>query len=130
MSVVDSILNFTSNIWSMFSSLIRTLWSFFSSVWDVISYVLWIFKTLWFWLVSLVSWVSNLLNQTITWELLSYITEQFINIAKYIWVWPTIFIATLLFLIMFRIVVSFVMKFFRMNIDYNTLNRKYQKLPK
>lgn len=114
----DWIINIISNIGV-------TLSSFFSSVWSVLSYIRSMLKALWFWLISLISWVSQLLNQTLASDLLWNVAEQFVNIAKYIWVWPTIFIATLLFIIMFRIVVAFILKFFRMNIDYQEKSTKY-----
>ena len=49
------------------------------------------------------------------------------NILPYLWAWGTSIFATLLFIIMVRIWFAFVLKLFRMNIDYNTSVVKRRK---
>lgn len=53
-------------------------------------------------------------------------TNAFVYLSYYIWwVW-VVFMETLLFLIIFRILFSFIINFFRLNVKYNSFNNKFK----
>lgn len=119
MWVVDAIQNFTSSVWNLFWSFISRITSFFQSVLDVLTYIGWIFKALWFWLTSLLSWIWDLIQQVFNWSVFHNVANGLIYVSDYIWAPATIFIASLLLIVIFRIIIAFVFKIFRMRMDYD-----------
>lgn len=89
-----------------------------SSIVSAFSYIIGIFKTLWFWLTSLLSWLWDLINQVFTWGVFDTLWIAFNQLQYYIWTPATIFITTLFAICIFRIWLAFVFKIFRLNIDY------------
>lgn len=121
MSVVEAIQNFTTNFWNYFWTLLQRVSSFFNAIIDAISYVISIFKAIWFWLVSLLSWIWDLIVEVFNWGVFVNVNTAFIQLWDYIW-WPAVvFLASLLLIIIFRIWVAFVFKILRLNIDYHSL---------
>ena len=117
MSVVESISN-------RFGLLIQRLWNFFQPILDVLSYIGAIFKTIRYWITSLLSGLWDLIVDVIQWWVFYNVWNAFTQISSYIW-WPaTVFIASMLFIIMIRIFIAFIFKLFRLNIDYHSLNYK------
>lgn len=124
MDIVDAILNFTSNLSVWFWNLIQSIQSIWTSVVQVFSYIWSILKALWLWLTSLISPLWELIDGVLSNGALSSLAQTIDYISAYIWGPATVFIMTLFILILVRIVVAFVFKIFRLNIDYNTLQNK------
>lgn len=127
MSVVDSILNFWSRIGSLFTSLINSINSIWTSIIQVLSYIWSILKALWLWLTSLLSPLWELIWQVLWNGAVSSLLQAIDRISSYIW-WPaTVFIMTLFVIILTRIVIWFVFKIMRLNIDYHVLQNRTEK---
>ena len=127
MSVVDSILNFTSNLWSMFWNLIQSINSIWSSIINVLSYIWSILKALWLWLTSLLTPIWELISSVLWNGAISSLAQSIDSIASYIW-WPAVvFIMTLFMVILVRIVVAFVFKILRLNFDYEVRKTNWAK---
>lgn len=128
MSVVDSIMNFWTTISKWFSSFFQLLKSIFQGFVSVINYIIEIFKSIWYWLTSLIDWVKDLISEVFTWGVFDNVSNAFVYLTDYIWVPAVIFICTLFTVILFRIIVAFVFKLFRLNIDYHSLQSKNRTL--
>lgn len=96
----------------------NTLSSFISSL-------VWIIQTIFYWLTSLLGAVWDLFyKMVVDVDPFVNVNRAFVYISNYIW-WPaTVFISTLLVIVMLRIWIAFVFKILRLNIDYNTLQQK------
>lgn len=127
MSVVDSILNFTSNFGNIFWNLIQSINSIWQSIINVFSYIFSILKALWLWLTSLLSPIWELISDVLWNGAISSLAQSIDRISGYIW-WPaTIFIMTLFVLVLTRIVIAFVFKIFRLNLDYKTNSTQWKE---
>lgn len=109
----DKILSpFKSFFFSTIPETLSPIIKVFNYIWDIL-------KALWFWLTSLLSWVWDLAVEVLDGWVFLNVVRAFETISWYIW-WPaTIFLGTMLFVIVFRIFVAFVFKLFRLNIDYH-----------
>lgn len=118
----------------MWKELINTLsnfsnWvmNFFNSLSSIVSSIISIVQALFYWLITLLSAVWDLVIQIFEWSAFINITSTFGTISNYIW-WPaTVFIATIFFVIIVRIWIAFVFKIFRLNIDYHTKRSQTEK---
>lgn len=124
MDIIWAILTIPSSIANWFSLLITRIWNFFSAIINFIWNVIWIFKALWYGLTSLLSGLWDLIVEIFNWDVFVNVNKAFISLSNYIWWAWTVFIATMLFLIIFRIWVAFVFKLLRLNIDYHSLQEK------
>lgn len=105
----------------------KTVISFFDTLSSIISWWVAIVKALFFGLTSLLSKVWDLAVQILDWWVFVNVGRAFDTIASYIW-WPaTVFLASMLFLVIVRTVIAFVFKIFRLNIDYHTDRAKTEK---
>lgn len=95
----------------------KIIW-FFNSIITVINYVFSILRTLWYWLTSLLSWIWSLIVDVFNWTVFDLISDWFIQLSLYIWVPWIVFISSLFLIVLLRVVISFIFKFFRLNIDY------------
>lgn len=104
------------------SNTIANIWNTLSSF---ISSLVWIIQTIFYWLTSLLGAVWDLFyKMVIDVDPFVNVNRAFVYISNYIW-WPaTVFISTLLVVAILRIVIAFVFKILRLNIDYNTLQQK------
>ena len=118
--IVNSISMFTNNFVRFFS-MCKT---FFQSVIDFFNNVLSIISTLRFWLKTLLSWIWSLIVEIFDWTLFWYLLNTFNHLSSYVWLWTALFISSLFFIIIIRIVVAFVFKILRFNVDYNSLQKK------
>lgn len=124
MDIVNAVLNVASTISNWFWILINRIVSIWNGFVNVFSYIITLFKTLFYWLTSLLSSLWNLISQVFQWEVLSTVSDTFIKLSEYIWTPATIFMASLLFIIFVRIVIAFVFKILRLNIDYYSLTSR------
>ena len=124
MDIVNSILSVGSNIGNWFTSLINTFTNIFSPIIQALWYVLSILKALWYGLTSILTWLWNLIVEVFNSGVFVNVNSAFIKLWDYIWGPAVVFIATMLFLIIFRIWLAFVFKIFRLNIDYHSLQSK------
>jgi len=124
MDITNSILSVGSNIGNWFSSLLTSITNFFSPIIQALWYILSILKALWYGLTSLLSWLWNLIVEVFNSGVFVNVSNAFTFVSGYIWGPATVFIATMLFIVIFRIWIGFLFKIFRLNINYNSLRYK------
>lgn len=124
MDIIDAVLNLWSIISNWFWILIKSITTFFNNITSVLSYILSIFKSLWFWLTSLLSWVWDLIVNVFEWGVFSNVWSAFSYLTDYIWVPAVVFISTLFLIAIFRIWLSFVFSIFKMDLKYKTMQKK------
>lgn len=92
---------------------------------SVCNFIFDIIQTLRFWFHSLTTWITEIFADIFwVWDLWGLIYYGWDSVWELIW-WPaTVIIASLLLIVMVRIIIAFVFKMLRLNIDYNTLNKK------
>lgn len=115
-SIVNAISNFTLKISGFFEPIINVVW-----------YIISIFKTIWFWLTSLLTEIADLIDDVfVEWDFFHNIWQTFGTLWQYIWFPWVLLLSTLLLITMLRILIAFVFKIFRLNIDYKMreTNRK------
>lgn len=120
--IVNAISILTVNI-SRFFTMCKT---FFQSIIDFFNNVLSIFEVLWFWIKTLLSWVWKLITEIFDWTLFDYLFNWFNDLSLYIWYSGALFISSILFVVIIRIIISWVFKMFRLNQDYNTMKTKWK----
>lgn len=98
----------TETIVNIFSYIVSILWFLFYA-WKTL--LVWVFKLLW-----------NILE----WWVFVNVASAFEKISYYIGGPATIFICALLFVIIIRIIVAFVFKILRLNMDYNTMKTDWK----
>lgn len=100
-----------------------------TDIWNNVISFLWqllgIVKTIFYWLTSLLGAVWDLFySLVLEVDPFYQVNRAFVYLSNYIW-WPaTVFISTLLVVAILRIWIAFVFKILRLNIDYNTLQKK------
>lgn len=114
--IVNSISNLTLKITNFFEPIINVVW-----------YIISIVKTLFFWLTSLLSSSFELFKEVFEWEAITTVARYFGVIWEYIGGPATVFLASLMLLIILRIWIAFVFKLFRLNIDYNSFDKNSRK---
>jgi len=107
----------------------KVLW-FFDDIVSVLSYIWSILKAVWFWMLSLLSWVWDLLKDVFSWSVFYNVWDAFSTLSNYIWWTATVFLSTLILVIIFRIIIAFVFKFFRLNVDYSHHNNQRSSFDK
>lgn len=127
MDIVDAVLKLIDSIGNRFWLLLNRFVSFFQSVIEIIWYWVSIFKTIFYWIGSLFGSVYDLFKEIISGSVIVNVWKAFGDLASYIW-WPAVvFISSLLLVVIVRIVIAFVFKMLRLNIDYHTLNSKSKR---
>lgn len=105
------------NTWlDNFINIIKSVFSFIVSIFWFIYYA---WKTLVIWVWRLFRWIMN------SW-VFNNVSEAFLNLSEYLWI-GAYFIYALLFVIIIRILIAFVFKIMRLNIDYNALDKNTRK---
>lgn len=110
----------TTNIVKFFA-MCRT---FFQSILDVLWTIRSIIETLWFWLKTLTIASWDLIVWVFDWSLFEYLFNWFNSLTGFIGLWWTLFVVSLLSVVIIRIVIWFVFKMFRLNVDYKTMKTK------
>lgn len=120
--IINSINSFTSFFWKMYTAVV----SFFNMIWNFLSYIFSILKTLWYWAVTLFSWISELINDIFWWTFFGYLWSTLNDLSFYIGSFWAYLFWWILIVIFVRIWISFVFKVLRLNVDYNTLKKKFK----
>lgn len=119
--MIEELINSISlRIW-VFLELFRDFADWVSTFfWYIISIV----KTLWYGLVSMTSWIVWLVDDVIWNGAILSLYDTLNNLANLIWGPTFVFIASMFLIIISRIIIAFIFKLFRLNIDYHALNSK------
>ena len=118
--MLDSIVN----IWL---SLYDFIYDFWMTCINILSYIASILWFIWYGWKTLLIWLFKILWNIFDWWVFVNVNRAFIFISDYIW-WPvTIIFVSLLFIIIIRIIIAFVFKLLRLNIDYHSLNSKSKR---
>lgn len=125
---LNRIWDFINWIFQYIGGAFTDIFSFFNHLTDIIesivSFLLWILWFVWYAWKTLITWVYKLLYRIFDWWVFINVNKAFIQISEYIW-WPaTVFLSAILLLVITRIVIAFVFKIFRRDLDYNALQRK------
>lgn len=108
------------------ASILQSLWDFFVSasniISDVASFLISILGFLWYAWKTLIVWVYKLFVRIADSGVFRSTSTAILNLSDYIW-FGAYFIYALLFVIIIRIVIAFVFKLLRLNIDYNALDK-------
>ena len=119
-----------SSIRQGFVSLISEIWDFLTVVWngilDLFSFLVSILWFLFYAWKTLLVWVYNLFIWILEWDVFLNVSETFLDLSDYIGIWAY-FIYALMFIIIIRIIIAFVFKLMRLNIDYNSLDKNTRK---
>lgn len=127
MDIVDAVLRLIDTIGNWFWLLLNRLVSFFQSVVEIIWYWVSVFKTIFYWIGSLLGSVYDLFKEIIGGSVIVNVWKAFWDLASYIW-WPAVvFISSLLLVVIIRILIAFVFKILRLNIDYNSFDKQTRK---
>ena len=100
---------------------------FFNSLSSIISSIISVVQALWYWLTTLLSAVRELIVQLFEWYPFINTASAFGIISNYIGWTATVFFATILFVIIIRIWVSFVFRILKLNIDYHSSRANTEK---
>lgn len=122
--IVEAITSFKNLILSIFN----WITDFFGVIVDIWKSIISILSALWYAVSTLFTWLRDIAKEVVSNGALVQVSSAFGQLSEYIWWWPTILLASLLMIIMVRIIVAFVLKLFRLNIDYhiwNVNNKKY-----
>lgn len=111
------IVNVFTRFFTMCKTFFQSLIDFFNMTWSII-------KTLFFWAKTLLIWVWNLIIEIFDWSLFQYLANWFDDLSYYVWFTGATFISSILFVIIVRIIIWFVFKMFRLNVDYKTMKTK------
>lgn len=109
---------------------LQTIAEFWSKVWDIAmnlaSFVLSALWFIWYAFKSLLFWIWTLLERVFDWWVFIHITEAFIKISDYIWAPATYFLSAMLFIAIFRVIASFIIKLLKWDIIYN-IHKSWQR---
>lgn len=115
---MTAISNAIKSVWSFISQLYYVIRDWFNIVWDVFSSIWSILSTLWYWAITLFSNLLSLIKQVFEWYVFENLPNWFNQLSQFIGGPATVFVMTLLFIVIVRIWIAFVFKIFRLNIDY------------
>lgn len=107
-----------------FNVFVNKFVAFCNIIISVLSYIWSIIKTLWYWLTSLLTGAWELITDFFSWYIFDYLGYWFTFLTNYIWVWPVVFMSSLLLLILLKIWISYVFKIFRLNLDHKVFSKK------
>lgn len=109
---MQAIVNVLSDIWTWFQNIV----DFLSSLLSFLISILWF---IWYAWKTLLVWVYKLIVYVFEWWVFVNVARAFDFIADYIWTPWAIFVSALLFVIIVRIIIAFVLKIFKLDIDYH-----------
>lgn len=115
---MDRIANILDWIHWYFTSVWQVILNLFNSLLNIWDYVYTFIKTLYFWLISLLTSVISLVEELFEWTIFWELLDWFNSLWFFIWVWSNLFVSSLLFVIIVRIWIAFVFKTIRLNLDY------------
>lgn len=122
MDIVNAVLSIWTTISNWFWILLKTIGNIFSTILTLVNNIIDIIGALLYWFGSIMSWLWDLIVQVFDWWVFTTVGRMFDMLSQYLWAPAVIFMSTLFLIIVFRIFIAFIFKFFRLNIDYsNTL---------
>lgn len=113
---------------SIFSGVYNFLIDFWETCVNVLSYIVSWLWFIWYWWKTLIVWTFKLVAQVVSGSVFLNVNNAFIYLSHYIWLVPTVFLSAWLLLAIIRILVAFVFKILRKNLDYNTLQANTTKV--
>lgn len=114
MDKIVAVLTAIADFWSSLIDIIKSITSFLIS-------------TLWFifyWLKSLLIWVWTLLEWIRDSWVFINLQRAYITLSEYIWVEWVMFLSAMLFIVIVRIIVSFIMNLIKWNTKYSVRKTK------
>lgn len=108
-----------TNIWDFFSTFTNWVLDFISFLVSIVWFIRYAWKTL-------IIWVYKLFLRVLNSSVFLNVSQAFLNLSDYIW-FGAYFIYALMFVIIVRIIIAFVFKILRLNIDYNALDKNTYK---
>lgn len=128
---MEKIANAIASLWSIvngwYDSIVNSTSSFFSVVRSVFSFFIEIFGALFYLWKSLLIAIWKLFQYVISWEAFIKVFSTLKDISTYIGGPATAFLSALLFVIIARIIIAFLFKILRLNLDYNSLQTNTMK---
>lgn len=119
-SVMSSIMWFFEN----FVYLMQQIWNAFLDIWSFIVSIFWFIYYAW---KTLIIWVAKLIWSVLDWWVFVNVNRAFDVVSDFIGGPATIFLASLLLIVIIRILIAFVFKMMRLNIDYNSFDKNTRK---
>lgn len=126
-AILNGIKSIFSNLLWFFENfiyLMQQIGNAFLDIWSFIISILWFIYYAW---KTLIIWVAKLFYNILDWSVFYNVNRAFVYISQYIWAPATIFMASLLMIIIIRILIAFVFKIMRLNIDYNSFDKQTRK---
>ena len=113
--IVEAITSFKNLILSIFN----WITDFFGVIVDIWKNVISILSALWYAVSTLFTSLRDIAYEVVSNGTLVQVSSAFGQLSDLIWWWPAILLASLLMVAMVRIIVAFVLKIFRFNVDYH-----------
>lgn len=130
--ILTHIWNYFTNFWNSVLNFFVQIWQFFSSISDSIinvsSYIISIFWFIFHALKTLIVWVWNLIVYIIEWDIWLNIISALVKVSDLIWFPATVFIISMLLLVISRILISFIWKILKLWTDYNIRKSKWDRI--
>lgn len=117
--ISTSFTNWLTDLATFFDNIATMFRSVFSFILSIFGFLYYAWKTLIIWVWRLFKWVIN------SWVFVN-VSQAFLDLSEYLWI-GAYFIYALLFVIIIRILIAFVFKILRLNIDYNALDKNTRK---
>lgn len=114
-----SLINVITGIWNFFADLSNWILDFLGFLVSIVWFI-------WYGWKTLILWVYRLFVYILNSEVFLTVSQMFLNLSDYVGLWAY-FIYALLFVIIVRIIIAFVFKLMRLNIDYNALDKNTRK---
>lgn len=128
---MDALVNNIKSFWTLivhsfenFLYFMQQLWNAFLEIWSFIVSIFWFIYYAW---KTLIVWIAKLIWSVVDWWVFVNVNRAFDVISDFIGGPATIFIAALFLIIIIRILIAFVFKMMRLNIDYNTFDKNTRK---
>lgn len=118
--IVEAITSFKNLILSIFN----WITDFFGVIVDIWKSVISILSSLWYAVSTLFTWLRDIAKEVVSNGALVQVSSTFGQLSDYIGAVPTMLLASLLMIAMVRIIVAFVLKLFRLNVDYHVQRNK------
>ena len=116
-----------NTIYSWSNALVEVLRSFVDVVKDIWSFVLSILQSIRYWLSTLTSSLWQIIDETIGNGALVSTVRTLDSLWDYIW-WPAVvFLFSIILLVIGRIIIAFVFKVLRLNLDYHSMSSKTKR---
>lgn len=115
-SIFQSIMWFFEN----FIYLMQQIWNWFLDIGSFIISILWFLYYSW---KTLINWLWRLIFNVFDWWVFVNVNSAFMDISNYIGGPATVFLASLLLIAIIRVLIAFIFKLMRLNIDYNTMDK-------